>query len=179
MIPIANQVMTRAGPATGPSARGTEAVADPSVHGQGGIRPVEQAETASKTFQRGRDDLDRSQDAASVAVLRLRAKRAKTASVEPDAPQDRAVFRAKVIRFLQSIYHDDNSFQRAVERGTLIIRAVEDMPEPELRPEIAYAIYRQGAMQSGRAAIALDLPDPARVQPHSVGISDFVAWWPK
>ena len=91
----------------------------------------------------------------------------------------RAVFRAKVIRFLQSIYRDDISFQRALQRGTIVIRAVEDMPEPDLRPEIAYAIYRQGAMQTGQTAIELSSPRRARGTQLGVGASDFVAWWPK
>lgn len=148
------------------------------VQSQTEIRPVEQAESASKTFQHGRDDLDRAQDAESVAALRLRAGQTGTAAVDVDAPQDRAVFRAKVIRFLQSIYADDQSFQRAIERGTIVIRAVEDTPEPGLRPEIAYAIYRQGAMQQGH--VTLDLPPPGtQAKPQSIGASDFVAWWPK
>lgn len=179
MLPIVNQVQTRAGPAAAQPARGTEAVAELAIQSQAEIRPVEQAETASKTFQHGRDDLDRAQDAESVAALRLRARQAKTAGADADTPQDRAVFRAKVIRFLQSIYRDDQSFQRALERGTIVIRAVEDLPEPTLRPEIAYAIYRQGAMQQGHATVNLDPPGHALTKPQSIGASDFVAWWPK
>ena len=53
------------------------------------------------------------------------------------------------------------------------------MPEPDLRPEIAYAIYRQGAMQTGQTAIELSSPRRARGTQLGVGASDFVAWWPK
>ncbi|KGJ02585.1 hypothetical protein SAMN04487972_10993 [Paracoccus halophilus] len=176
MLPIANPAQSRAGPVTVQPARLSEMVADITAAGQVEIPPVEQAEAASGTFQRGRDDLDRALAAQSAAALRLRSQRAKTATIDADSPQDRAVFRAKVIKFLQAIYRDDASFQRALDRGTIVVRAVEDMPPPDLRPEIAHAIYRHGAAQTGPAPVEASGP---RAVPQSVGAGDFVAWWPK
>jgi hypothetical protein len=178
MIPVVNQIQSRASPVATAPARGTEAVAQVAAQPEVEVRPVEQAEATHDAAQRGRGDLDRARDAQAVAAQRQRSNQNRTV-IEADSPQDRAVFRAKVIRFLQAIYREDQSFQRALERGTIIIRAVEDTPEPELRPEVAYAIYRQGALQSGHATVDLDMPDRAQAKPQSVGTSDFVAWWPK
>ncbi len=179
MVPIANQAQSRASPVPVQPTRVVEVAAQVSASAQADIPPVEEADAASDTFQRGRDDIDRAHDAQSVTALRQRAGQSRDSAIDADSPQDRAVFRAKVIRFLQSIYRDDISFQRALERGTIVIRAVEDMPEPDLRPEIAYAIYRQGAMQTGQTAIQLSSPRRARGAQLGVGTSDFVAWWPK
>ena len=179
MLPIANQAQSRASPVPVQPTRVVEVAAQVSASAQADIPPVEEADAASDTFQRGRDDIDRAHDAQSVTALRQRAGQSRDSAIDADSPQDRAVFRAKVIRFLQSIYRDDISFQRALERGTIVIRAVEDMPEPDLRPEIAYAIYRQGAMQTGQTAIQLSSPRRARGAQLGVGTSDFVAWWPK
>lgn len=179
MLPIANQTQTRASPVPVQPTRVVEVSAQVSAAAQADIPPVEETDASSDTFQRGRDDIDRAHDAQSAAALRQRARQARDAGADAVTPQDRAVFRAKVIRFLQSIYHDDVSFQRALERGTIVIRAVEDMPEPDLRPEIVYAIYRQGAMQTGQTAIQLSTPRRSRPAQLGVGASDFVAWWPK
>ena len=178
MIPVVNQIQSRASPVATAPARGTEAVAQVAAQPEVEVRPVEQAEATHDAAQRGRGDLDRARDAQAVAAQRQRSNQNRTV-IEADSPQDRAVFRAKVIRFLQSIYHDDTAFQRALKHGTIVIRAVEDMPEPDMRPEIAYAIYRQGAMQAGQTVID---PGPARLRPPgqaAIGASDFVAWWPK
>ena len=179
MLPIANPVQTRASPTPVQPTRAMDATAPISASAQQDIPPVDEADAAADTFQRGRDDIDRAQDANTVAALRQRLRQTRDSGVDADSPQDRAVFRAKVIRFLQSIYRDDISFQRALQRGTIVIRAVEDMPEPDLRPEIAYAIYRQGAMQTGQTAIELSSPRRSRPALLGVGSSDFVAWWPK
>jgi hypothetical protein len=179
MLPITNQVQTRASPVPVQPTRVVETTAPISASAQLDIPPVEEADSAADTFQRGRDDIDRAHDAQSVAAMRQRMRQSRDSGADADSPQDRAVFRAKVIRFLQSIYRDDISFQRALQRGTIVIRAVEDMPEPDLRPEIAYAIYRQGAMQTGQTAIELSSPRRARGTQLGVGASDFVAWWPK
>lgn len=179
MLPIANQAQSRASPVPVQPTRVVEVAPQVTASAQAVIPPVDEADAASDTFQRGRDDIDRAHDAQSVAALRQRGQKQQETGADADSPQDRAVFRAKVIRFLQAIYREDQSFQRALERGTIIIRAVEDTPEPELRPEVAYAIYRQGALQSGHATVDLDMPDRAQAKPQSVGTSDFVAWWPK
>ncbi len=178
MIPIVNQIQSRASPVVTAPARGTEAVAQVAPRTEVELRPVEQAEATSNSADRARDDLDRARDSQSVAAERLRSRQNRSA-IDAETPQDRAVFRAQVIRFLQAIYREDQSFQRALERGTIIIRAVEDTPEPTLRPEVAYAIYRQGALQSGLATVDLDMPDHEQAKPQSIGASDFVAWWPK
>lgn len=179
MTPVANQAQSRASPVPVQPTRVVEVAAQVSASAQADIPPVEEADAASDTFQRGRDDIDRAHDAQSVAALRQRARQARDSAMDADSPQDRAVFRAKVIRFLQSIYRDDASFQRALERGTIVIRAVEDSPDPDLRPEIAYTIYRQGAMQTGQTAIQLSAPRRSGAAHLGVGASDFVAWWPK
>mgnify|MGYP000042857813 CR=1 FL=1 len=179
MLPFANQIQSRAGPGPVQPTRSIDAVQPMQASARQDIPPVVQADAAADTFQRGRDDIDRAQDAQSAAELRRLARTGQDAAADADSPQDRAVFRAKVIRFLQSIYHDDTAFQRALKHGTIVIRAVEDMPEPDMRPEIAYAIYRQGAMQAGQTVID---PGPARLRPPgqaAIGASDFVAWWPK
>ena len=179
MLPIANQAQSRASPVPVQPTRVVEVAPQVTASAQAVIPPVDEADAASDTFQRGRDDIDRAHDAQSVAALRQRGQKQQETGADADSPQDRAVFRAKVIRFLQSIYHDDISFPRALERGSIVNRAVEDMPEPDLRPEIAYAIYRQGAMQTGQTAIQLNSPRRSRAAQLGVGASDFVAWWPK
>ncbi|WP_181900583.1 hypothetical protein [Paracoccus thiocyanatus] len=98
-----------------------------------------------------------------------------------EGPQDRAVFRAKVIRFLTAIYGDDEAFQRALKLGTIVIRAVEDPPKPDMRPELVHATYRHGAGQAHPADPAVGAPAVRGTggPPHAVGAGDFVAWWPK
>ena len=102
MIPVVNQIQSRASPVATAPARGTEAVAQVAAQPEVEVRPVEQAEATHDAAQRGRGDLDRARDAQAVAAQRQRSNQNRTV-IEADSPQDRAVFRAKVIRFLQSI----------------------------------------------------------------------------
>ena len=166
MIPVTNQILTRAGPVTAVPNAADTAGALP-ISPASGLPPVTEP-SAGNAATPGRGDIGAAQDAPD----RDRQRRPSPAADNPDAPQDRAVFRAKAIRLLTTAYHDDESFQRAVKLGTIVIHAITDQGEPEMQPELTYALYRQGALQGAQAAVA-----PRAVT--SVGPRDFIAWWPK
>lgn len=177
MIPIVNQIHSRAGPATPQAAREAEVVGPTIARAQPEVPVVEESGAAAGDVPLGRGGIDRSQQTEAAPPRRQAVKPARAAE-DMDGPQDRAVFRAKVIRFLTAIYGDDESFRRALKLGTIVIRAAEDPPDPELRPELSLAIYRHGAEQADPPAEPL----PERSsggQPQAVGATDFIAWWPK
>lgn len=176
MIPLANQIHSRAGPATTAATHLGDPVGTTVAQGRTDIPPVEEASSVSEDVQLGRDGIGHAAKAEAEPGEPRRARPAKPAAADTDGPQDRAVFRAKVIKFLNAMYRDDEAFQRALKLGTIVVRAVEDQPEPEMRPELTYAIYREGAIQ---AAAELALRRGADGLPASVGPNDFIAWWPK
>ena len=169
MIPVTNQILTRAGPVTAvPNA--AEAASALAISPASDLPPVTEP-SAGEAATLGRGDIGAAQDAPD----RGQQRRPAAAADNPDAPQDRAVFRAKAIRLLTTAYHDDESFQRALKLGTIVIHAITEQGEPEMQPELTYALYRQGALQGTQAAIA---PRAGR-SVTSVGPRDFIAWWPK
>ncbi|WP_199259197.1 hypothetical protein [Paracoccus binzhouensis] len=175
MIPVANQIQSLAGPAAAPAARTAEAPLVAQAPPR--LPPVEETAPASEDVRLGRDGIGQARQAGT-GGRKLQAP-VRPAAGDADSPQDRAVFRARVIKFLTAIYGDDEAFLRALRRGTIVVRAVEDQPEPEMRPELTYAIYREGVAQAQQFA-----PDLARRRrsggpPVSVGPHDFIAWWPK
>lgn len=123
MIPILNQPQTRAGPAAPLPVRGVEAVGPVIANAQTVIPPVEEAAPTSEDVQLGRDGVYRTgQPEADIATR----QRAKAVADDVEGPHDRAMFRAKVIKFLSALYGDDEAFLRALKLGTIVVRAVED-----------------------------------------------------
>lgn len=173
MIPLASQIQSRAGPAITAAAHAGDPIGAPVAQTRSDIPPVEQASATSEDMQPGRDGVGHAARAEPGAGRRLPSSR--HSADESTGPQDRALFRARVIRFLSDVYGDDAAFLRAVEAGTITVRAVADQPEPEMRPELTYAIYREGVAQ----AEAEWLQRRAGGLPISVGPNDFIAWWPK
>ncbi|MDF3853248.1 hypothetical protein ACDP63_04800 [Paracoccus sp. P2] len=176
MIPVVHQIQSRAGPAATPAAREVEIIGPTLARAQPEVPPVEESGGVAQDTQLGRQGVGRARQAASARAPQGNAP-AGAAAEDADGPQDRAVFRAKVIRFLTAIYGDDESFQRALKLGTIVIRAVEDQPEPELRPELSHATYRHGATQAQQAPAAAERRGGD--QPATVAAGDFIAWWPK
>ncbi|MFC3570896.1 hypothetical protein [Paracoccus simplex] len=175
MIPVANQIQSRAGAVAAPAARTAEAPLVAQAPPR--LPPVEEIAAASKDVQLGRDGVGRTRRAEARA--RPPQRSARPAPDDADGPQDRAVFRARVITFLTAIYGDDEAFLRALRRGTIMVRAVADQPEPEMCPELTYAIYREGAAQAQPSAGDPAARRGANGPPLSVGLHDFIAWWPK
>ncbi|MCV2447074.1 hypothetical protein [Paracoccus sp. DMF] len=173
MIPLANPIQSRAGPAAAPQLRPGDAAGPTIAAAEAEIPPVEESAAASADVQLGHEGIGHAREATQGETRRVAPT--KSAVEDSDGPQDRAVFRAKVIKFLNAMYGDDEAFQRALKLGTIVVRAVEDQPEPEMRPELTYAIYREGAA----LAAAEEVQRRAGGPPVSVGPNDFVAWWPK
>ncbi|RDD72835.1 hypothetical protein [Paracoccus versutus] len=176
MIPTVHQIQSRAGPAATQAAREVEIVGPTLARAQPEVPAVEESGGVGQDMQLGRQGIDHSRQAASAQAVQGGGS-AASAAEDADGPQDRAVFRAKVIRFLTAIYGDDESFQRALKLGTIVIRAVEDQPEPEMRPELSHATYRHGAAQAQQARAATERRGGG--PPPNVAAGDFVAWWPK
>lgn len=98
-------------------------------------------------------------------------------AAQAEAPQDRAIFRAQVIKVLMALHQDDQSFQKALKRGTIIIRATPDPSPQDLRLERSYELYRKAAREAVRQAEAQNTR-PGRSLPSRIGPQDFIAWWP-
>ena len=177
MIPVVHQIHSRTGPAATHAAQEVEVeVVGPTLaRARPEVPPVGQADAVDKDMQLGCEGVDHSRRAESPPTPE-REGMPGTAS-NPDGPQDRAVFRARVIRFLTAIYGEDEAFQRALKLGTIVIQAVEDQPEPEMRPELSYATYRHGAAQAQQAMAATDRQGGD--QSSNIVAGDFIAWWPK
>ncbi|MTH34695.1 hypothetical protein GL279_08790 [Paracoccus limosus] len=105
----------------------------------------------------------------------IRSEMARETGKDKDAPVDQAAFRAKVIEYLKSVYADDPAFQRALKKGTIVVRQVSEDGDPELQPQRTYTIYRSGAME-GAASESAGSDHPGK---DSVGRHDFIAWWPQ
>lgn len=174
MLPVVPQIQSRAGPAATPAARDMELVGPTISRAQPEVPAVEESGAVGGDVQPGREGIDRSRPTESPDIRRLGGGPAQAAG-----PQDCAVFRATVIKVLTAIYGEDESFQRALRLGTIVIRAAEDPPDPEMRPELSHAIYRHGAGQPHPAGAGPVAGDRSRGQPPTLGPSDFVAWWPK
>lgn len=172
MIPITNQIQSRAGPSVTPLARvdvpGTVAAT------QTEIPPVEEAVRVDEHLQLGRKGIGHARQPDAEQGDHRRVNPVKPAADDADWPQDRAVFRAKVIKFLSALYGDDAAFQRALKLGTIVVQAVEDQPDPQMRPELIHAVYRDRAVDAEAVA-----PRSHGGLPATVGPADFVAWWPK
>ncbi|WP_062561384.1 hypothetical protein [Paracoccus aminovorans] len=173
MIPLANPIQSRAGPAAAPQLRPGDDAGPAIAAAEAEIPPVEESAAASADVQLGHEGIGHAREATQGETRRVAPT--KSAVEDSDGPQDRAVFRAKVIKFLNAMYGDDEAFQRALKLGTIVVRAVEDQPEPEMRPELTYAIYREGAALAAAEEVQRRTGGP----PVSVGPNDFVAWWPK
>lgn len=173
MIPLANPIQSRAGPVAAPQLRPGDAVGPTVAAAEAEIPAVEESAASSEDVQLGREGIAHARETAPGETRRVAPT--KSAVDDSDGPQDRAVFRAKVIKFLNAMYGDDEAFQRALKLGTIVVRAVEDQPDAEMRPELTYAIYREGAA----LAAAEELQRRSGGPPVSVGPNDFVAWWPK
>lgn len=96
---------------------------------------------------------------------------------QAEVPQDRAIFRAQAIKVLMGLHQDDQSFQNALKRGTIIIRATSDPSPQALRLEHSYDVYRKAAREAVRQAEAQNAR-PDRSLPRRIGPQDFIAWWP-
>lgn len=173
MIPLVNPIQSRAGPIATPQIR-PDAVGPTIASAEAEIPPVEEAAPSSEDVQLGHEGIGHARETTPGEPRRVAP--VKSSVEDSDGPQDRAVFRAKVIKFLNAMYGDDEAFQRALKLGTIVVRAVEDQPTPEMRPELTYAIYREGA---ALAALAEVSRPSGNGPPVSVGQNDFVAWWPK
>lgn len=133
--------------------------------------PVSEA-SARDGARLGAEDSSRPLRDALQVTHRHSSRRASLVGTEK-VPQDRAMFRAKVIRLLTVHYQDDQAFLRALKQGTIVIHAVEDQDKSDLRPEISYERYRLSAQQT------LQLHRPIKAaRPLTVGPHDFIAWWP-
>lgn len=178
MLPVVPQIQSRAGPAATQATRDMELVGPTIARAQPEVPAVAESGAVGADMQPGREGVDRSRRAESPGIRRQGGRPAQVAG-DADGPQDHAVFRAKVIKLLTAIYGEDESFQRALRLGTIVIRAAEDPPEPEMRPELSHAIYRHGVGQAQPAQAEPEAGDRSRGQPQAVGPTDFVAWWPK
>lgn len=169
-------------PGLAPAGRVTAPVAPVTVPEPGALPPVaqppaaERAAGADADISSARRVYDtRGPGDASGAVP------ADGRSGEPGTPQDRAEFRAQAIALLRQAYGEDPGFQRAMRLGTLVIRTLADQPAPEMRPELSYAVYRAGAMQSAPDGTWHGVAPPPRA-PVTVRVAapqDFIAWWPR
>lgn len=174
MIPIANPINSRAGPVVTALSRPGDNAVPTIAAAEAEVIAVEEAASASEDVQLGHEGIAHARQPATDEPRR--AAPVKSSVGDADGPQDRAVFRAKVIKFLTAMYGDDEAFLRALKLGTIVVRAVEDQPEPEMRPELTYAIYREGV---ALAALSQPARPSGNGPPASVGQNDFVAWWPK
>ena len=171
MLHVANPALPRPLSGLAASAPGQPlANAIPADEIRSQMPPIAQVAARPET-RLGREDSSRPiRDALQVGQ---RPGQRRAAASADKAPQDRAIFRAKVIRFLAVQHQDDQSFLRALKQGTIVIHAVEDQPRPELRPELAFERYRMSVQRNMQA----DRPVQA-TGPVTVGAHDFIAWWP-
>ncbi|QRZ13342.1 hypothetical protein JWJ88_01380 [Paracoccus methylovorus] len=170
MIPTVNQTPGRAGPAATQTA---EVISSAVTRAQPEVPPVAETAVVDRDMLPDRWGTGRRDGTSTTSQ-----QDPHSTTEEIEAPLDRALFQAKVIALLTEVYGDDACFQRALKLGTVTVRAIEDQPAPEMRPELSHAIYCHGAAQAHEPSTALDRPAEGLV-PVNNAVGDFIAWWPK